>query len=109
MIDFRPNQIENYLVTLHTGQWFGWSDSSNKVYANLVVHDQTKTKPTEQECIDGLAQMQAEYDAKDYQRKRATEYPSFADQFDKIFHEGIDAWKAEIQAVKDKYPKGEQA
>ena len=44
-----------------------------------------------------------------YKYARAREYPSFADQFDKIFHEGIDAWKAEIQAVKDKYPKGEQA
>jgi hypothetical protein len=44
-----------------------------------------------------------------YIGKRQAEYPSYADQFDKIFHEGIDAWKAEIQAVKDKYPKGEQA
>ena len=48
-------------------------------------------------------------DPEAYKYSRATEYPSFADQFDKIFHEGIDAWKAEIQAVKDKYPKGEQA
>jgi hypothetical protein len=45
-------------------------------------------------------------DSSAYQFQRAAEYPSFADQFDKIFHEGIDAWKAEIQAVKDKYPKG---
>jgi hypothetical protein len=41
-----------------------------------------------------------------YIGKRQAEYPSYADQFDKIFHEGIDAWKAEIQAVKAKYPKG---
>jgi hypothetical protein len=41
-----------------------------------------------------------------YKLSRAAEYPSYADQFDKIFHEGIDAWKAQIQAVKDKYPKG---
>ena len=41
-----------------------------------------------------------------YIGKRQAEYPSYADQFDKIFHEGVDAWKAEIQAVKDKYPKG---
>jgi len=40
-----------------------------------------------------------------YKAKRAAEYPSFADQFDIIFHKGLDAWKAEIQAVKDKYPK----
>jgi hypothetical protein len=40
-----------------------------------------------------------------YIGKRQAEYPSYADQFDKIFHEGIDAWKAEIQAIKNKYPK----
>lgn len=45
-------------------------------------------------------------DPKAYKYKRAAEYPSFADQFDTIFHDGLDAWKAQIQAVKDKYPKG---
>jgi hypothetical protein len=45
-------------------------------------------------------------DPETYKYKRAAEYPSFADQFDTIFHDGIDAWKAQIQAVKDKYPKG---
>jgi hypothetical protein len=50
--------------------------------------------------------VQAYVDAHAYIGKRQAEYPSFADQFDKIFHEGLDAWKAEIQAIKDKYPKG---
>jgi hypothetical protein len=58
----RPTHIEDYLISLHTGQWFGWSDSKNKVYANLIIHDNSKTKPTEQECIDGLAQMQNDFD-----------------------------------------------
>jgi hypothetical protein len=40
-----------------------------------------------------------------YKAKRASEYPSFADQFDLLFHGGMDAWKASIQAVKTKYPK----
>ena len=40
-----------------------------------------------------------------YQELRAAAYPSFADQFDTIFHGGLDAWKAEIQAVKTKYKK----
>jgi len=61
-INSRPNHIEDYLVSLHTGQWFGWSDAKNKVYANLIIHDDSKTKPTEQECIDGLAQLQSDYD-----------------------------------------------
>lgn len=42
-----------------------------------------------------------------YSEKRAAEYPSFADQFDLLYHGGYDAWKAAIQAVKDKYPKPE--
>lgn len=44
-----------------------------------------------------------------YAELRASEYPSFADQFDVLFHEGFDAWKAVIQAVKDKYPKPDAA
>ena len=70
----RPEHIEDYLVSLHTGQWFGWSDSKNKVYANLIIHDSSKTKPTEQECIDGLAQLQADYDQAitDKETKRAS-------------------------------------
>ncbi|CAB4131927.1 hypothetical protein UFOVP135_22 [uncultured Caudovirales phage] len=40
-----------------------------------------------------------------YAQKRAAEYPSFADQFDLLYHGGMDAWKAAIQTVKDKYPK----
>ena len=34
-------------------------------------------------------------------------YPPISDQLDQIFHEGIDAWKETIQAVKDAHPKPE--
>jgi len=60
----RANHIEDYLVSLHSGQWFGWSDSKNKVYANLIIHDGSKDKPTEKECIDGLETLQSDFDAK---------------------------------------------
>lgn len=43
----------------------------------------------------------------DVQNQRAVEYPPLAEQLDKIYHEGIDAWKADIKAIKDKYPKPE--
>ena len=58
----RPNHIEDYLAQLHTGQWFGWSDSKNKVYANLIIHDSSKDKPSESDCTNGLAQLQSDYD-----------------------------------------------
>ena len=41
----------------------------------------------------------------DYAAKRSMEYPEISEQLDKIFHDGLDAWKAEIQAIKDKHPK----
>ena len=102
----RPDHIEDYLVTVRTGQWFGWSNSSNKIYANLVVHD-GGSKPTEKECTDGLAALQAAWDLENdsYKSKRRAEYPKFEDQFDQIYNEGIDAWKATIKTIKDKYPK----
>ena len=40
-----------------------------------------------------------------YTEARAVEYPPIVDQLDKIYHSGIDAWKADIKAIKDKYPK----
>ena len=40
-----------------------------------------------------------------YQELRAAAYPSIADQLDTIYHEGIDAWKATITAVKEEFPK----
>ena len=46
------------------------------------------------------------YNNNTYQRSRAEAYPSMADQLDDIYHNGVDAWKATIKTVKDKYPKG---
>lgn len=46
--------------------------------------------------------------ANEYKIKRSAEYPSFADQFDLIYHSGINAWKAKIKETKDKYPKGDE-
>ena len=46
------------------------------------------------------------YDAKEYQRDRAEEYPSIPDQLDDLYHNGIDGWKTTIKVTKDKYPKG---
>ena len=102
----RPNHIEDYLVELKPGCWFTWTDSKNKIYANLVISDGT-AKPTEKECTDGLAALQAAWDLENdsYKSKRRAEYPDYATQLDDIYHNGIDGWKATIKAIKDKYPK----
>ena len=104
--DGRPDHIEDYLVTVKTGQWFTWTDPSNKIYANLIVLD-GGAKPTESDCTTGLAALQEAWDLENdsYKSKRRAEYPSIVDQLDDIYNNGIDAWKATIKVTKDKYPK----
>tara|TARA_R100001460_G_scaffold30805_1_gene60783 strand:- start:117 stop:488 length:372 start_codon:yes stop_codon:yes gene_type:complete len=66
----KPETLEHYLVQLHGGQWFGWSDSKNKIYANLIIHDNSKTKPTEKECTEGLEQLKLDYALSELRIKR---------------------------------------
>ena len=35
----RPDHIEDAIIRIHTGSWFYWTDSKNKIYANLRLHD----------------------------------------------------------------------
>jgi hypothetical protein len=52
-----------------------------------------------------IAELKTSYDNNKYQRDRAAEYPSIADQLDKIYHDGVDEWKKVIKKVKDDNPK----
>ena len=121
MVNGRPTHIEDYLRTLYPYSWYKWSDSKNKIYANLTLItekiwnsdateliDNPVTKlPTEKECTDGLATLQAAWDLENnsYKSKRRAEYPSIEDQLDTIYHSGVAGWKTTIKAIKDKYPK----
>ena len=102
----RYNYIEDVLVNLHDGQWFAWSDARNKIYTNLVIHDDSKTKPTEKELTDALAKQQSDFDAQEYARKREAEYPSIAELTIALYDtEDKAAIETKRAAVKAKYPK----
>ena len=108
----KPEHIEDVLVHLHSGQWFGWSDSKNKVYDNLVIHHADKEKPTKEWLEAELTRQQDAYD-NDYARKRLEEYPSI-DELTVALWEGVveermaavTSLEGKRQAVKTKYPKG---
>ena len=111
--DGRPDHIEDYLITVRNGQWFGWSDSKNKIYANLIVHD-GGSKPSESDCTAGLKALQDAWDAinKAYQLKRRREYKKVREQLDLLYHDmtagKLDTtgeWHKSVKAIKDKYPK----
>ena len=73
---------------------------------NGVVTYADKSKaPTDAQIAAKSKELKDAWDAAQYQRDRAVEYPSIADQLDDLYHNGIDGWKTTIKAVKDKYPK----
>jgi hypothetical protein len=78
----------------------------NQKADGIIYYVDGQTPPSDEEIDAEVIRLQAEYDSNEYQRSRATEYPTWQDQLDDIFHNGIDGWKATIQVTKDKYPKG---
>ena len=77
-------------------------------YADIQWMDENIPKPTEEECVQKAAELEYQEEVNEYQRQRAREYPSMAEQQDMQFHDAVNGtttWKDAIQAVKDKYPK----
>jgi len=71
-----------------------WHNGTTPIPANEILAKQ-------QELI-------AEYNSKQYQRDRAVDYPSLADQLDMQYWDkinGTNKWQQAINAVKQKYPK----
>lgn len=95
--------VDALLVLTPGAQW----SISNNNYSELVwlEPDDGQTQPTEEEVVKKVAELTYQEEVNEYQRQRVAEYPSQPDQFDKIYHSGLTAWKAEIKAVKDRYPK----
>tara|TARA_R100000008_G_C3462013_1_gene104684 strand:- start:57 stop:296 length:240 start_codon:yes stop_codon:yes gene_type:complete len=69
----RPTHIEQALMRMHKGQWFTWTDPSNKIYANVrltekmgvdgkLIDNPTTELPTEKEVTDTLKQLQDDWD-----------------------------------------------
>jgi len=107
----RPEQIEDVLVRLHSGQWFGWSNPTNKVYANLIIYG-NQEKPTQEFLESELQRQQAEFDAQEYARNRQAEYPSINELIVALWENVVEERAASVieleslrQAVKARYPK----
>lgn len=85
----------------------GFVIRGDSTYSNIEWLDANETYPTEQEILDKVEELKADFEAKEYQRKRVFEYPSIGDQLDALFHAGVfpSDMAEQIQAIKDKYPK----
>ena len=70
--------------------------------------DEEKEQPTDKQIKDKIVELQTEYDAKKYQRDRATSYPSIQEQLDMQYHDAVNGtttWKDAIAKVKTDNPK----
>ena len=117
--DGKFEHIEDVLARLHSGQWFSWSDTKNKVYANLILTEKMGVDgelinnpyslPTEKELTDALAKQRSDFDAQEYARNRQAEFPSIGDQLDMQYWDqvnGTTTWKDALAKVKADNPKG---
>ena len=91
-------KIDALMSLVPTAEWHLKGDGT------LDWLDKSVTEPSSSAIDAEVVRLQADYDNKKYQRDRAVEYPSVVDQLDKMFHSGFQAWKDEIQKVKEKYP-----
>ena len=76
---------------------------------NTLVWENGTTPIPANEILAKQQELIAEYNAKQYQRDRAKAYPSIQEQLDLQYWDkvnGTNKWQDAINAVKQKYPKG---
>ena len=118
----RPDHINDWLAGYRQGCWYGYSDNSNQVYANLIVHD-GGSKPTEDDCTNGLKALQDAWDLENnsYKSQRrlgvgtTSGYDTIENQLDQLYHDMQDgklgvaattgSWYVGITSVKTAFPK----
>jgi hypothetical protein len=83
------------------------STTSNGTAIYSWTSDENYSGPTEEQILEEYNKLVTEYQNNQYQRNRAKEYPSIEDQLDLLYHGGYDAWKEEINKIKQEYPKPE--
>jgi len=89
---FRVSMFEDEAKTIHLGE-------STYIAGNDAYND------PEGEFIKMMEAPPPQKHVWNYQDDRRNAYPSIADQLDTLYHQGFDAWKAQIKEVKDNYPK----
>jgi len=75
---------------------------------NVVIwKDDNAAEPSTADIEAELARLQADFEAKQYQRDRKGQYPPIGDQLDALYHAGVfpDEMAAKLKAVKDANPK----
>ena len=98
------NLVKSLQSLRPAAQWVLRGDT----YDGLNWLDETQSKPTEAEVLAEVSRLEAEWNATEYQRLRAAEYPPMSDYLDGVVkgdQAQVDKYVADCLAVKAKYPK----
>jgi len=105
--------IVTAILAIRKAQDGGHAEVSTDTNSNIIWHDDNPTNITNQQITDKQAELQADFDVKQYQRDRTVlpvdgGYPSIGDQLDMLWHDKKDdttTWEDAVQAIKDAHPK----
>ena len=95
--------LTKYLEKNHEGEWERHYDTFNS-----IEWKNDATPPSEEDVDAEVIRLQAEYDAQEYARERASEYPSTGDQLDMMYKDTKNSTTTHadaVEAVKTKWPK----
>jgi hypothetical protein len=96
-----------FMELIDTGDWYKKiNPHGDHSYSNIESQVNGVTKPSESDFNAKVQELKNAYASAQYKRQRAREYPSWKKQLEKIYDDGVDAWKSEmINPIKKKYPK----
>ena len=83
-------------------------NSGNPILANKIVFENKNISISQEDLDAKLVELQAEYDALQYQRDR--QYPTWQEQMDMQYHDEIDGtttWQDAVAKIKSDNPKPE--
>ena len=75
------------------------------IEGDKVTYLNNQTPLTDSEIETEEKRLEKEHSDNQYQRDRKADYPSYAEQFDLLYHSGVEGLKAELKKTKDKFPK----
>lgn len=101
-----PNFINEAITSFKECQRIVKHPTNEAEYIEWVIpHDGESISKTWDNVQTKATELETEWNAKEYARKRAIEYPNMEEQLDDIYHNGIEGWKTSIAVIKNKYPK----
>ena len=102
-------KMSNFSPTISDALYALGIDGGWKIRGGKIVKWYSETAQPSDSAIDTkLKELVAEYDAQEYARDRATEYPTWQEQMDMQYHDqlnGTTTWKDAIAKVKADNPK----